>query len=191
MTHAGRGTVVASMRGSGPIVLAVYLLVLVALATMRAIPIRSRAVQRLRALLPSWRFFEELGEVPVLQLRHGARADALGTWVVAVPPVRRRPWAVIENAEANLALAAGSLLQHLAADLSELPDDGSGDIAALVSYQLTDHLAGYQLARLAPAARHYQFRLIALTPGQVPPTDDRDDDDNELVRSPVTEVARE
>ena len=175
------------MRGSGPIVLAVYLLVLVALVTVRAVPIRSRVVQRLRALFPSWRFFEELGEVPVLQVRHGAGTDALGPWTVAVPPVPRRPWALLANAEANLALAAGSLLQHLAADLSELPDDGAG-IAELVSYQLTDHLAAYQLARLAPAARRYQFRVIALTPGAAPPTDDRDDD--ELVRSPVTEVVR-
>lgn len=175
------------MHGTGPIVLAAYLGVLVALATLRAVPIRSRVVQRLRVLFPSWRFFEELGEVPALQVRVGASPEALGPWRAALPPVPRRPWALLENADANLALAAGSLLQHLAADLGELPDDAPGGIAGLVSYQLTDHLAASQVARLDAAARAYQFRVVAYAPGAAPPADD--DTDDELVRSPVQAVA--
>ena len=62
--------IAAAKRASGPAGSAAP--ASVALVTVRAVPIRSRVVQRLRALFPSWRFFEELGEVPVLQVRHGA-----------------------------------------------------------------------------------------------------------------------
>jgi hypothetical protein len=155
--------------------LAAYFGLLVVFVLVKAVPVKSPAIQRLRAFFPSWKFFDDVGHVPVLLARVGARADALGPWQPCLAPAPR-PWhAPLIDAEATLLLAYGSLLQQLVADVEELPDDA--DHEDTVSYQLTHHLVQARLA-LAPGA-HYQFRLCLVEPGATPT------DDDDMIVSPV------
>src|SRR5688572_1243119 len=115
-----------------------YFALLALVALMKAVPVKSRAVQRLRAFFPSWKFFDHAGHVPVLLARVGASAGALGPWQACLAPAPR-PWhAPLIDAEASLLLAYGSLLQQLIGDLEELPEDDDGH--GTVSYELVHHL---------------------------------------------------
>jgi hypothetical protein len=145
-----------------------YLAVLVAVALMRAVPVRSRAVQRLRAFFPSWRFFDDVGHVPLLLVRTGPSEDALGRWQRGLGTAPRRWNAIVLNPEANLQLAYGSLLSQLVADIEEMPE--SDDVEELVSYQLTHRLV--RARHPMPGGIYYQFRVALVTPAAEPTDDD-------------------
>jgi hypothetical protein len=152
-----------------------YFALLVVLALVKAVPVKSRAVQRLRAFFPSWKFFDEVGAVPVLLARVGTSEDALGPWRPCLAPAPR-PWhAALIDTEATLLLAYGSLLQQLIADLEELPDDDDGNTT--VSYQLTHHLVRARVA--VPPGASYQFRVCVVEPGAAAT------DDDDVMVSPV------
>jgi hypothetical protein len=113
-----------------------------------------------RAFFPSWRFFDDVGLVPLLLVRVGPGDGALGPWQPCLGKARRRWHAVLLNPEANLLLAYGSLLAQLVSDVEELAD--GDDVEALVSYQLA-----HRLVRTQPLAAgdHYQFKIAVVAPG--------------------------
>jgi len=114
--------------GTTGIVLVGYFVVLVALSALRAVEVKSRLVQQLRVFFPSWRFFEDLGEVPVLWARIGGDGSGtndgedLGPWQRSLPTAAPRWWTLFVNPEANLILAYGSLLEQLVSDLAAGPE---------------------------------------------------------------------
>ena len=136
-----------------------YFALLIVVSLVRAVPVKSPAIQRLRAFFPSWKFFDDVGAVPVLLVRAGDREDALGPWQPCLGTAPRRWRALFLNAEANLLLAYGSLLTQLVADVEELPDDA--DVCELVSYQLTHHLVRAR----RPPGDLYQFKVCLVAPG--------------------------
>jgi hypothetical protein len=131
-----------------------YLALLALLALARTAPIKSPVVQRLRAFFPSWRFFEDLGDVPVLLGRSGPSEAGLGPWVPLLPPVRRRWTQLFYNPEGNLALAFGSLVQQLVSDAA---DHETGDFATSVSYRLAHELVRRQLGPVTC----FQWKVVA------------------------------
>jgi hypothetical protein len=60
----------------------------------------------------------------------------------------------VHNADVNLALSHQNLVDHLAADINDLPEDA--DVSACVSYQLVARLA---CTALPSQVRAYQFEL--------------------------------
>jgi hypothetical protein len=148
-----------------PWMLLAYVLVLVAVVGMAPRLVTHPLVVRLRVLFPSWRFFDALGDVPVLSVRWGPAPDQLGRWhAVALRP-RRHLAMLVFNPAGNLALAHAALLQALV-DVIDATDDAAGhDTAAQVErstpYALTARLAREHVRRLAGelAATHFQFKL--------------------------------
>lgn len=131
MTYAGIG-------------LAVYFVAVLLLAVRKPVEVQSRWLQLLRFLLPSWRFFDELGQLPVLSMREGE-----GPWRPVLPPMTRSVRRLVLNADGNFALACESLVQQLVADVVE-----SDDVTALESYRLVSNL----VAMRATATR-FQWRV--------------------------------
>jgi hypothetical protein len=158
-------------------VLAGYFVVLVGLSLARAVPVRFAAIQRLRAFFPSWKFFDEVGVVPLLLARVAADEDALaaGAWRPCLGPLPRRAGAILVNPAATLQLAYGSLLAQLVAEVEDLP--APADVEALPAYQMTLALVRTRLA--APAGQCLQFKICLCAPGASP----RGDDD--MIISPV------
>jgi hypothetical protein len=70
------------------------------------------------------------------------------------PRRARKLWHLVHNADVNLALSHQNLVDHLAADINDLPEDA--DVSARVSYQLVARLAR---TALPSQARAYQFEL--------------------------------
>ena len=93
---------------------------------------------KLRALLPSWRFFDRAVESPRLWIRKGE------AWRPLEIP-RRRWWSWAFAPASNLALAYQSTVEQLVACVDELDastDHDDAKITGLVEYELVVAIAG-------------------------------------------------
>ena len=138
-----------------PVLLVLGALALVVAVTVAPrLEVRSPAVAMVRVLVPSWRFFDTVGEHPQLLARSvGAEGEA-GPWRPVLPPPTRAWWNVAWHPQGNLSLARHSLLDRLLADVARDPDEPPVD---LVTYRLVLD----QVRFAAPVgAAALQFRLI-------------------------------
>jgi hypothetical protein len=72
-------------------------------------------LQLFRVLVPSWRFFDELGDINRLYYRYGADRDRLGKWMGYSEEPKRNPGTLFLNPRGNLHLANIALLSDLPA----------------------------------------------------------------------------
>lgn len=150
--------VAAGQHGRGvtlPVVVVLSALALVvAVSVAPRLEIRSPVVAMVRVLVPSWRFFDTVGEHPRLWARTVDPAGAPTPWrpLLAGPP--RAWWNVVWHPQGNLSLARHSLLDRLMADVAGHPDT---DPTELVSYRLVLDQARYSLGDAAGAP--VQFKL--------------------------------
>ena len=107
-----------------------------------------------RPLLPTWRFFEDVGAVPTLHYRSGRTADGLSTWsAFSAPPSTRSLGSLFLNPQGNIELAKHALVERLAQELS--PEVGHPDVEQNVSYELVKSLA----RSFAGEHGFYQFKI--------------------------------
>ena len=92
-----------------------------------------------RAFFPNWKFFHAVGQAPRLYVRGQTAAGDWTAWQLLYPRLPRRWRHVLHNPAVNLALSHQNLVDHLAQDVHDLPEQG--DVQALVSYQLVCRLA--------------------------------------------------
>lgn len=143
----------------GSLVTQPVLLVLGAVALVVAVTVaprlelRSPAMAMVRVLVPSWRFFDTVGEHPQLLARTVDAHGGPGPWRPVLAPPARAWWNVAWHPQGNLSLARHSLLDRLLADVARDPDEPPGD---LVTYRLVLD----QVRFAAPDAAALQFRLI-------------------------------
>jgi hypothetical protein len=98
----------------------------------------------LRPLLPTWRFFEDVGPAAALSYRSGATSENLGAWTVfSGKPLTRHFGSLFLNPEGNLRLAERALIERLSQG------------AEPVSYQLVKSLVQSKI----PNGFHFQFRV--------------------------------
>lgn len=140
------------------IALAAYFTLVFVLSVLPTREIRNEWVQLLRIALPSWRFFEELGDVPRLRYRAGAREGELGPWQPLLKPQRRGLRRLIYNPDGNLALAHESVLHQLLADVGEREAGRADELDEVVSYRLVRNLV--EGTARAGGQRYFQFELV-------------------------------
>ena len=156
-------------------VAALALLAIVTLLARRTVA--SPLLGRLRALLPSWRFFDRAVASPALWVRRADDGDD-GVWLPIAAPARRwTGWAFAPAG--NLALAYQTIVEQLVAELGELELEATADLDAalplavetdpqvvgLVSYELVTRIA----RAYTPGARRFQWKIVV--PGDPAPTD--------------------
>jgi hypothetical protein len=145
--------------------LVLYFVALVVVSRWRSAVVPSRAVQLLRAFVPSWRFFEDVGDALTLEMRVGADEATLGPWQPAWARPRRRARMLLVGSEVNLLLAWSSLLQQLHAELAEVDPAHPERLTATAPYRLVRDLVRYRLrAGGAAAGACYQWKLHATPP---------------------------
>ncbi len=124
----------------------------------------------LRAFFPNWKFYHAVGRPPRLHVRGRLASGEWTPWQLAYPRAPRRVWHLLHNAPVNLALNHQNLVDHLAADINDLPE--GGDIEACVTYQLVARLAREWLMTQAASGfsmEAYQFELRLASPrGEAP-----------------------
>lgn len=128
--------------------------------------VRRPGLARLRALFPSWRFFDRATVSPQLLVRSAVADAPLGPWAtIDVGPRPLGTWAFAPRA--NLVLAYHNAIEHLVQELGELEleaaPEGGGDgietdprVTGLVSYELVDRIARAHL----PAGARAQWKIV-------------------------------
>ncbi len=131
------------------------------------LPVPGRGIFLLRAFFPSWKFFDELGEVPALEFRFAIRGVELGPWISAADRPRSRIHQLLYHAEGNLYLANQSLLKHLLADLAELQEGGQvggqTEVQSLVSYDLVQRWVRQRVRTIVLESSEGQNELVPTT----------------------------
>lgn len=163
----GRAQLAKLAREGGPVLeLACALSLLSVVLTLATCAGRAGRTIVLRALVPSYRFFDRAVNTPRLWVRIAQHEGAFGAWRVALTPARR-PWSLLwHNPDVNLGLAYIGLCERLLDELNELPNDDANAVEQLVSYRLVAHLAERALTDV-PAGARFQFKLTR-TDGEEP-----------------------
>jgi hypothetical protein len=121
-----------------------------------------------RAFFPNWKFYHAAGTAPRLYVRAQAASGDWADWQRVYARMPHRTRQLLHNPVVNLALNHQNLVDHLWADVQDLPE--GGDIRERVTYQLVARLAHEavcggrwgevpMLAQAALGACHFQFEL--------------------------------
>lgn len=145
-----------------------FLLVVVLLTLAARVGSSDRRLQLLRALFPSWRFFETVEGAPLLSFRVLDDRGEPGPWRRAIPARARGLWRACWNPQGNLRLAEAAIVEQLLDELAALGPVAVEVAEALPGYRLTQRVALVSgAAELVPGTR-YQLRLASYTPGADP-----------------------
>jgi hypothetical protein len=137
-----------------------YFLLVISFSVMKTFSIPGKTIHLLRAFFPSWKLFEDSGQVPILFYRVSAIDENFHGWEVCLEKPPRQFRGLFLNAQGNYLLACQSLLQQLISDLQEHEDQNAETFEQTVSYRLTRNLALHEILKHHPAEGiRYQFKL--------------------------------
>jgi hypothetical protein len=145
----------------GILALLIYFLALSAFTLLKRRTVPGKTLYLLRALFPSWRFFEDFDGESALFLRQSCSTGNFSEWQRCLPRAERRAHHLLFNPKTNYILAVGSLVQQLLAEISDLDCTNAQSIEKLVSYQMVRNLVESELAKSqsVPRASQYQFKV--------------------------------
>jgi len=124
-----------------------------------------RALMLFRALMPSWRFFEDVGALPVLEHRCFEGGEP-SSWERTLPPQPRSGSHLFFNPLGNLQFAKHSAVELLFSDAQELEIQLKNRPRSVLSYELVARLVAIQkmessaLDLAAQKDAQFQFRMI-------------------------------
>lgn len=146
--------------------LLLFLTAIIALSMIKTAAVPGRTLSLFRALFPSWRFFEDTTEVPVLFYRVAASNEKFGQWRPGLKKPNRHWYSIFLNPEGNLFLAYVGLLEQLLHDAAEIPPEQAERLADSVSYQLTKNLVLQQILETHRSENlRFQFKICSLLQG--------------------------
>lgn len=119
-----------------------------------------------RVLLPSWRFFEDLGPVPKLYCRVRSPQSEFSSWSLLLEPKARHFSQIFFNPSGNLRLACHSLVEQTFLDINDQSAESADHFSETVSYQLLQNLVEFQIlkGRQYPDKVLYQFQIQVTLP---------------------------
>ena len=124
----------------------------------------------LRIFIPSWRFFDELGQVATLSHRTRLFDNTeFGAWENSITKPTPSPAAFLFNPSGNLYLASQALVGQLMVDIQNL--QGEPDPSLLenrCSFLLVQKYVEQQVRKNNPlqSSLHYQFKISVVDPNQ-------------------------
>jgi hypothetical protein len=134
-----------------------------------------------RSFFPSWKFFEEFGELPKLFVRWGSNETQLGDWAQAFIPLERSWQSFFLNPEVNMRHLNETLLQQLKNESEKYLNSNDtiafeGSSAFLITKSLALEFVQQQASSRTtplPTKYFYQFKVSGVLPGnnQTPPDD--------------------
>lgn len=106
-----------------------------------------------KPLFPSWKFFDESIDTPVLLYRELNQSE----WKIAVPVPERRWYNILWNPEGNFYLAYHSHMQQLMGDLTEADEKEMHAFQNHPSYKITANFV-----KALNLKTPYQFKVSAI-----------------------------
>jgi len=145
----------------------IYLTLICALSYAKKTYFSGRVMNLFRSLFPSWRFFEELAEVPVLFYRTGATESSLGEWQEALPQGKRFWGNLFLNPRGNLVFACGTLLDQLMNDIEAWDTQKELKFNESVSYRLVKNMVLVWMKKnpYVDGLGVYQFKVSCVRQG--------------------------
>lgn len=149
--------------------LAIYFILISRLATLKPVYITARKLYLFRCLFPSWKFYEDIGHVPVLYYRLGSTLEMneSGPWTLAINKLDRSWRNLFLNPEGNLVHAYNSLLQQLENDKEDIAELNKDDLINTASYNLTKNLVITKIKSSDSNDMFFQFKLTSMMQGSV------------------------
>jgi len=153
------------MISSRSIAILIFLGVAILAALLKRKTSSSRKLYLLRALFPSWQFFDKAGPTPILRYRLSSTAEFDSDWKeMPSPPTRTFTqfwWRnLLLNPSGQLHFACDSLVHQLIAD-AQSSDSPAHSFRTHPSYQL---VRAWVESCLPKSAMHFQFRVDLATP---------------------------
>lgn len=144
-----------------------FFLLIVAVSLLRLPYVPGRGFILFRALFPSWRFFENIAELPTLEFRLRMSNGESSDWLPALIRPKRSWTVLLFNPQGNLYLACQTLLQQFANDVAEVPPGKDDEFEGSVSFQLVKSLVLFQIERSNERTKAiaFQFRVGKLLQG--------------------------
>ena len=113
-----------------------------------------------RSLLPSWKFFEDIGDNAVLYYKtQNSTENSDGSWSewqTFHQPIVRRTWHLLFNPFLNLQLAEKSALQHAVAQLSTTESE------SLISLKIIESMVA---GKIYSGTLAFQFKIALHSEG--------------------------
>lgn len=124
----------------------------------------------LRIFIPSWRFFDELGQIATVSHRSRlADQSDFGPWQTSILKPTQSPAAFLFNPAGNIYLASQALVQQLMVDILNLKNEtDTGSLEQLCSFQLLQKHIELQLRKnnsLLPPL-FFQIKISVEDPNQ-------------------------
>lgn len=111
----------------------------------------------LRVLIPSWRFFDDVGHVSKLYYQIGP----YGPWQPCFQPQQRHWYQLFLNPHTNLRMALNSIVERLSMEISDLDEN---KISESITYQLVENLVRHQVKSIEPKAQNFRFKIVVSSP---------------------------
>jgi hypothetical protein len=126
-------------------------------------PTNGRRASLLRVLIPSWRFFDRLEQVPKLHYRVRREGEVATDWKMFCLEDERTALSLFLNPTGNLNLAFHGLIERAVSDINSSADLQA--FSASISYQLVERMVRYLLLtdKLAAPSDYFQFKISILT----------------------------
>lgn len=114
----------------------------------------------LRVLIPSWRFFDDVGHVSKLFYQTNLATQ----WQPCFQPQPRHWYQLFLNPQTNLRMALNSLVERLVSEISEATEASKDQIPQSVSYQLVENLVRHQARSQNVNIKTFRFKIIVSDP---------------------------
>jgi hypothetical protein len=132
-----------------------YFLIIITLSLFKRKKINSPSLNFFKSLFPSWKFFDESVDTPVLLWR--LYSDPDNHWQVYFPPPEKKWFNLFYNSEGNFYLAYHSHIQQLLGELSVLEDSAASEFHHHSAYKITENFV-----RSKKPTGDFQFKISSI-----------------------------
>jgi hypothetical protein len=165
----------------------IYFFLILVLSAVKPFHFSGKMIYLFRAFFPSWKFFEDIGEIPVLYYRVSDKEENDLDWQPCLLKSKRRISSLILNPSGNYLLACESLLQQFVNDVQDLEEEALTKIEDSISYKLIQNLVCFQVREHSKNHSHlfYQFKVSIIS------QELHRQSDEDLLISPIYQVRNE
>lgn len=122
-----------------------------------------RGARLFRTLLPTWRFFEDFGEVPLLFCRFRYLNENFQEWHLCLSKPQTKWHHIFLNPQGNHYLACHSLLAQLLEELNDFDEKTLSEFNLTTSFLLTRNLVHHQIKNLHRDKDIFEFQFKICT----------------------------
>lgn len=131
----------------------IYFFLIIAFSLIKNKPIESPTLNLFKFMFPSWKFFDESVDTPVLLYKLVNQEK----WKICFPYPKRKWFHFLYNPEVNFYLAYHSHIQQLLGELNNFDDLKLDEFHKTTSYKITENFVRF----LKPTSE-FQFKISSI-----------------------------